>query len=417
MFLLPNWQPDIEANDWYNWQNSGDMDGIYIEGTVASIFWDIFDGIGTEKGWDRFRNECTWTDSMAWGFEPIFWLLHDYNVEISSMDGFWSLWTTRYPTLSTSMGPLSSIYWNYGIDYDAFAPFGGSIIIDHGNAYSERLVTLTTSCKDWGSGVKFVRFSNDLGNTWGTWQAYGPEYSYYMANPSVGIQYVSAQFKDYNGHLSPVYTDSIILDETPPTGSVVIGYGNPAVTKTPFVTLYLTYYDAGSGVSQVRYSEDGTHFEPWEAPTSTKSWTLDYSITNLKGSRNIYYQVMDNLGHVSEIYYDSITLDISPPTFTVWTDKTDYEIGDTMNVYTRLTNPDVGFSVRATIEFRLPNGNTGILYNEIRRLPAGYDSGTTLWRSDKLPAMRPGDYTWFASIKDPITNALISRSEWTWTIF
>ncbi len=88
-----------------------------------------------------------------------------------------------------------------------------------------------------------------------------------------------------------------------------------------------------------------------------------------------------------------------------------------MNVYTRLTNPDAGFSVRITIEFRLPNGNTGVQLNETRRLAAGYDSGTILWRSDTVPAMRPGDYTWIASVKDPITNALISRSEWTWTIF
>jgi len=34
---------DIESNDWYNCIDTGSMDGDIIEGSVASILWDIWD--------------------------------------------------------------------------------------------------------------------------------------------------------------------------------------------------------------------------------------------------------------------------------------------------------------------------------------------------------------------------------------
>ena len=52
---------------------------------------------------------------------------------------------------------------------------------------------------------------------------------------------------------------------TPPTGTIVIN-NNRSVTNTPNVTLALTWDDGvgGSGVSRMRFSDDGAHWTVWE---------------------------------------------------------------------------------------------------------------------------------------------------------
>jgi hypothetical protein len=102
------------------------------------------------------------------------------------------------------------------------------------------------------------------------------------------------------GSASVTYT----VDNTAPTGSIVINSGNPATTTTTSVTLYLTYSDTTSGVYQVRYANTEGSWSSWEAPSATKAWTLSPG----DGTKYVYYQIMDNAGITSSIYYDSIIL-------------------------------------------------------------------------------------------------------------
>jgi hypothetical protein len=116
--------------------------------------------------------------------------------------------------------------------------------------------------------------------------------------------------------LSSTYSDTIKLDTTVPTGSIVINSGDTFVNSTS-VTLSLTYVDAASGVSNVRFSNDGVwDTEVWEPATASKSWTL----LSGDGTKTVYYQVKDNAGLTSVTYSDSITLespDTTPPTGSV----------------------------------------------------------------------------------------------------
>jgi PKD repeat protein/ribosomal protein L40E len=100
----------------------------------------------------------------------------------------------------------------------------------------------------------------------------------------------------------------IKLDKTAPTGSIAINGGESSTTSTA-ATLSLTYNDATSGVKQVRYSNDGVwDTETWEAPTTSKTWTL----TSGEGTKTVYYQIEDNAGLASITYSDTISL--TPPT-------------------------------------------------------------------------------------------------------
>ncbi len=96
--------------------------------------------------------------------------------------------------------------------------------------------------------------------------------------------------------------------DLPPTGSITINNGDAYVNSTS-VTLTLIYSDPGSGVNQVRYSNDGVSWSSWEAASPTKAWTLSSG----EGLKTVRYQVRDNSGTISATYSDTITVDASTP--------------------------------------------------------------------------------------------------------
>ena len=112
---------------------------------------------------------------------------------------------------------------------------------------------------------------------------------------------------DTSGRMGASTTVFFTVD-LPPTGSVTINKGD-AYTNSTSVTLTLTYSDPGSGVNQVRYSNDGALWGSWEAASAMKVWTLSSG----EGLKSVSYQIKDNAGTISTIYSDTITVDNSTP--------------------------------------------------------------------------------------------------------
>ena len=88
-----------------------------------------------------------------------------------------------------------------------------------------------------------------------------------------------------------------------------VRYSARAYTSSTSVSLSLTFVDSVSGVSQVRYSNDGVwDTESWEAPSATKSWSLPSG----DGTKTVYYQIKDNAGSTAT-FSSSIFLDMTLP--------------------------------------------------------------------------------------------------------
>ena len=100
-------------------------------------------------------------------------------------------------------------------------------------------------------------------------------------------------------------------DKTPPTGSVIINYGD-IYTNTTSVTLTLTADDPESSIKEVRYGNtliSGRYiWGRWEKFSETKLWTL----TSGDGVKTVYYQIKNNDNLVSIIYSDTIILNTQP---------------------------------------------------------------------------------------------------------
>ena len=94
------------------------------------------------------------------------------------------------------------------------------------------------------------------------------------------------------------------------TGGIVIN-DNKSTTNTPNVTLALTWSGgAGTGVTRMRFSDDGSHWTAWEAPKATRAYTLPAG----DGYKTVRVQYLDKLNNRSAVYSDFIRLDTALPT-------------------------------------------------------------------------------------------------------
>ena len=99
-------------------------------------------------------------------------------------------------------------------------------------------------------------------------------------------------------------------DTTPPTGKIVINNGRTA-TNTPNVTLSLSWDDGadGTGVTRMRFSDDGAHWSLWEPAAAT----LPHTLPNGDGHKTVRVQFMDRANNRSAVYNDYIMLDTTAP--------------------------------------------------------------------------------------------------------
>jgi hypothetical protein len=153
-------------------------------------------------------------------------------------------------------------------------------------------------------GVDKINLSWD-GITWLGWITPKETYSFTLTEGD-GEKEVYCKLKDLAGNITQV-KDNIILDTTPPSGSILINQ-DAEFTNTKTVTLYLKYQDLTSGVKEVRYRNEGDTWLEWEEATLTKSWQLQPE----DNTKKVYYQIKDNAELVAT-FTDTIILDTTKP--------------------------------------------------------------------------------------------------------
>ena len=98
----------------------------------------------------------------------------------------------------------------------------------------------------------------------------------------------------------------IKLDKTSPTGTITT---TQTTTSSNTITLRLSASDTASGVTQMRFSNDGSSWSSWEQYATTKTWVLPSG----DGQKTVYVQFIDNAG-LTSTYSCTITLDTPEPT-------------------------------------------------------------------------------------------------------
>jgi len=116
------------------------------------------------------------------------------------------------------------------------------------------------------------------------------------------------------------------VDTVKPSGEIVVN-GGKAYTKSTSVTLSLSATDPSpaSGVSSMRFMNDGGSWSGWQTYATSKSWTL----RKATGLRTVYVQYQDKAGNVSTTASDTITLDTVKPTISGMSPRSGSTITDT----------------------------------------------------------------------------------------
>jgi len=210
-----------------------------------------------------------------------------------------------------------------GIKLDKTAPTGSIMINNNATYATTTSVTLTLTATDATSGVYQVRFSND--GVWDTepWENPSPTRTWALTLGD-GTKRAYYQIRDKAGLISITYSDTIILETTPPTGSITVA-GGATYTNSSSVTLTLSAEDNTSGVAQMRFSNNNVTWTPWEAYSTSKAWTL---ITG-DGTKTVYVQFRDKAGLTSPTYQDTIVLDTTKPVANAGQDKK-LNVGETV---------------------------------------------------------------------------------------
>jgi len=191
---------------------------------------------------------------------------------------------------------------------DGTAPAGTTAINDNITYATSRSVILTLSASDGGSGVAQMQFSND-GSNWSTWETYATTESWTLTSGD-GAKTVYVRYSD-NAENTAVFSDTIVLDTTLPTGSISIS-DDATYANSTSVTLNLNGSDAGSGVAEMQFSNDGSNWSSWEGYATTKAWTL----ASGDGTKTVYVRYQDNAGNTA-VFSDTIILDTTPPSAAV----------------------------------------------------------------------------------------------------
>lgn len=180
-------------------------------------------------------------------------------------------------------------------------PPAGSVVINNGkNFTSSASVTLTLEAVDAGGPVTSVQFNKD-GSSWLAWVPFAHSLKLTLP-PGDGVKTVQVRFRDNAGNLSPIYSDAITLDSSPPTGSITINGGADTASGAA-ATLTLQAADL-NGVEQMQFSKDGTTWYSWETFSTTRQATLD----NGPGVNTVHVRFRDGAGNVSPVYSDAIVL-------------------------------------------------------------------------------------------------------------
>ena len=294
------------------------QNGYIIANTIAPVTTIRLSGTEGRDGW--FNSDVTATLSASglsineteYSFDNVTWNTYSAPFEITN-EGH----VTIYYRSANSYGRVEQAKIET-LKIDKTPPTSSTTINEDAIYTQTVTVVLSSSASDEVSGLAEMRCSND-NITYTQWELHNPSLPWTLQEGD-GTKTVFVQFRDHSGLVSEIFSDTIILDTTPPSGSIEINE-DALLTSTLSVTISLTALDTTSGLSQIHFSHDNITWTPWETYSTTKAWTL----TTGDGSKAVYVQFKDNAGLVSQVYSDTISLDTTPPSILLTSPSTGVE--------------------------------------------------------------------------------------------
>lgn len=200
------------------------------------------------------------------------------------------------------------------ITLDATPPTG-NITINRGAANTTKEdVTLTIDA----SGATEMTFTNDfefIGAAatpiFPMWESYRPSKKWVLL-PGEGERCVYAKFRDDALNESEIVMARIILDKTPPSGTIWINNRRDVSTNNRLVQLTL-FSGRSNDIFEMRISNNQFHVTSKDPRWQPYSPILFWTLTPGNGLKWVHAQFRDEAGNRSAVEKDSILLDTTRP--------------------------------------------------------------------------------------------------------
>ena len=207
------------------------------------------------------------------------------------------------------------------LSLDKTAPAPNSIVIDSSATHdTDGSVDLTLASTD--TNTLEMKISNTADCSAGTYEAFSTTKNGWTHGVSNGTATVSAIYRDAAGNESSCVSDTIVHDNTAPTGASISIAGAATHTATDSITLTL----GATGASHMYITNTagcasgGTE----EAYSTSKAWTLGQT----NGTATVYVKFRDLAGNESACIDDTIIHDDNDPTVTItnsgWVNASNY---------------------------------------------------------------------------------------------
>ena len=310
------------------------------------------------------------------------------SLSISGGSTFYGLLCNRNGAISISSS--SAVFKGSVLCGAAFTASGGSTIAFDPNVAAsvyDVIAPVTTASQSpaataagWNNSAVTVRLSavDDPGGSGIAKTSYtvdgGATQIYASNTPPVisgaGTHPVTYWSTDKAGNVEGSKSLTIKIETTAPTGSVTINGGAPW-TDSLAATLTLSASDAGSGISQMRFSNDSSSWSAWQDYATSASWAL---ASGADGTRTVFAQFSDKAGNVTAVT-DTIGLDTTAPVVTIST-PADGSVVTTSTSALSFTSTDAGSGVSAGSATMVLDSGTPVTPPANLTLPDGAHSVT-----------------------------------------
>ena len=236
-----------------------------------------FSGNGTSwPGWEAYSTTRLWDLTSTQGPKPV------------------------YAKFMNAAGTPSDVV-TASISLDSWVPTGSIAINNNAGATNNPRVNLGLTAADTGSGLDKMAFSDD-GITFSPPEAIAAAKAWNLATGD-GLKTVFVRYTDKAGNAA-VFSSTIFLDTTAPSGTITINSGAAFTTFTR-VTLGLN----APGATSMRFSNDIVLGPAGPPMCQIDAWDLTIG----DGLKTVYAQFKDSLGNISNSALATINLDTSPP--------------------------------------------------------------------------------------------------------
>ncbi len=245
-------------------------------------------------------------DDGPW--QPVNGSFDDWFLNVSLHDGDYDI------VVRSNTSLRQSYLVTVPVKVDLYPPTGSILIEDGAFATNSTNVKIDVAANDTHTPIEMqlARNENFTGATW--WPHIASE-TYGLVGDPEGFVTIYMRLRDAAGRISETYNDTILIDTTPPEGTLLIN-GGAKYTNSTAVDLTIDWTDRSGVISMMVSNDPDFQGAIWQDPVRALGWLIGET----DGVHTVYVKLRDFVGWET-VLTDDIILDRTPPAASLSIDR------------------------------------------------------------------------------------------------